>query len=273
MNGEWVIFFSLEMSTLSLARRLFAIHSEISGNKVRDADLDEIEEKVFYQFIDYLKTINFYIVDKSGANIAYIKEVCRQFKKKYDKHIRLPNTAPKDEKGKRVYIDYLSLLQGINSYQKKTEVVAQASPELKQLAKELDCPMFVLSQLNRAVETRGGDKRPQLSDLRESGAVEQDADIVIFLYRDEYYGITEDNEGHSTKGVAEVIFKKHRNGALDIVKTFFYKEFTKFKNLDELPSGYGDDTNQQFDDFNKSIQDPMDEWTKQLEDFEKRNLH
>jgi replicative DNA helicase len=101
------------------------------------------------------------------------------------------------------------------------------------MAKELSVPVIALSQLSRAVETRGGNKRPQLSDLRESGAIEQDADIVSFIYRPEYYGILEDEEGQSLKSVAEFIVAKHRNGALDTVKIKFTDTFAKFSNLDD----------------------------------------
>ena len=105
---------------------------------------------------------------------------------------------------------------------------------MKGIAKELNVPVLALSQLSRGVETRGGDKRPQLSDLRESGSIEQDADIVMFLYRPEYYKITVDEDGMPTQGVGEVIIAKHRNGALENVRTRFIDKFIKFVELDEM---------------------------------------
>jgi len=134
-----------------------------------------------------------------------------------------------------VVIDYLQLMSG--SMDKKSgnreQEISSISRALKGMAKELNIPVIALSQLSRAVETRGGEKRPMLSDLRESGAIEQDADIVSFIYRPEYYDITED-EGMSLKGVAEIIVAKHRNGALDTIKLRFIDHFAKFTNLDEF---------------------------------------
>ncbi|MEM7109426.1 MAG: DnaB-like helicase C-terminal domain-containing protein, partial [Bacteroidota bacterium] len=114
----------------------------------------------------------------------------------------------------------------------REQEIASISRALKGIAKELDVPVIALSQLSRAVETRGGDKRPQLSDLRESGSIEQDADMVMFLYRPEYYGITEDESGMPTQGTGEVIISKHRNGSLENVGLKFIGKFTKFTDLD-----------------------------------------
>ena len=116
----------------------------------------------------------------------------------------------------------------------REQEIATISRSLKGLAKELEIPVIALSQLSRAVETRGGDKRPQLSDLRESGAIEQDADMVMFIHRPEYYNITEDENGASTLGVAELIIAKHRNGPVDSAKTRYIGQFTKFTDLDML---------------------------------------
>ena len=125
----------------------------------------------------------------------------------------------------------------------REQEIASISRALKNIAKELNVPVIALSQLSRAVETRGGDKRPQLSDLRESGSIEQDADMVMFLYRPEYYGITEDENGMAMQGVGEVIIAKHRNGSLDTVQLKFIGKFTKFADLDGQggfePGGYG----------------------------------
>src|SRR5690606_10225545 len=116
------------------------------------------------------------------------------------------------------------------------------SRALKSMAKELEVPVIALSQLSRAVETRSSDKRPQLSDLRESGAIEQDADLVSFIYRPEYYDIHSDEMDQSLEGIAEIIVAKHRNGATDTVKLKFIKEYTRFENLDEFAfPGFGDE--------------------------------
>jgi replicative DNA helicase len=114
----------------------------------------------------------------------------------------------------------------------REQEIASISRSLKNLAKELDVPVIALSQLSRAVETRGGEKRPQLSDLRESGSIEQDADMVIFLYRPEYYGLTTDEAGNSIAGIGEVILAKNRSGSLDTVQLRFVGKFTKFMDLD-----------------------------------------
>jgi replicative DNA helicase len=115
----------------------------------------------------------------------------------------------------------------------REQEISSISRSLKNVAKDLEVPVIALSQLSRAVETRGGNKKPQLSDLRESGAIEQDADLVVFLYRPEYYEILEDNEGQSLNGIAEVIVAKHRNGALVDIYLRFVSQYAKFLNLDE----------------------------------------
>jgi replicative DNA helicase len=134
-------------------------------------------------------------------------------------------------------IDYLQLMSGDSTKSgggsgNREQEIASISRALKNIAKELNVPVIALSQLSRAVETRGGDKRPQLSDLRESGSIEQDADMVMFLYRPEYYGITEDENGIPTTNVGEVIIAKHRNGSLETVPLKFVGRFTKFSDLD-----------------------------------------
>jgi replicative DNA helicase len=141
-----------------------------------------------------------------------------------------------------IIIDYLQLMTGHSDGNKgfggnREQEIASISRALKMLAKELSVPVIALSQLSRAVETRGGDKKPQLSDLRESGSIEQDADMVCFLYRPEYYGITEDEMGNPTQGVGEVIIAKHRNGSIGSVALKFIGKFTKFSDLD---GGFGD---------------------------------
>ena len=135
-----------------------------------------------------------------------------------------------------VIIDYLQLMTagGSKGAGNREQEISTISRSIKEIAKELNIPIIALSQLSRSVEQRGGDKRPVLSDLRESGAIEQDADIVSFIYRPEYYGLMEDEEGNSNQGVSEIIIAKHRNGALDRVRLRFIGEYARFDNLESF---------------------------------------
>jgi replicative DNA helicase len=165
-----------------------------------------------------------FVDDTPALSILELRAKCRKLKAQHDIQM--------------IVIDYLQLMSGDskggNFGGNREQEIASISRALKKIAKELSVPVIALSQLSRAVETRGGDKRPQLSDLRESGAIEQDADMVMFLYRPEYYGITEDEDQNSTQGVGEVIIAKHRNGSLDTVKLRFIGRFTKFTDLDNF---------------------------------------
>ncbi|HEX8299227.1 MAG TPA: DnaB-like helicase C-terminal domain-containing protein, partial [Rubricoccaceae bacterium] len=145
-----------------------------------------------------------------------------------------------------VIVDYLQLMHGTSQTQgNREQEIAQISRSLKGLAKELNVPVIALAQLSRAVETRGGDKRPQLSDLRESGSIEQDADVVMFIYRAERYGITVDEAGNSTEGLGELLIGKQRNGPIGDVKVAFVNQFARFENLtsyvaSDTDGGYGE---------------------------------
>jgi len=218
--GKGVALFSLEMSNVQLVQRLISMEAEISGSKMRSGQLEDYEWTQLNGVIEKMSEVPIFIDDTAGINIFELRAKCRRLKMQHD--IQL------------VVIDYLQLMSGGGDKQgNREQEISMISRGLKSLAKELSVPVIALSQLSRAVETRGGTKRPQLSDLRESGAIEQDADIVSFIYRPEYYGILEDEEGNSLKGTGEIIIAKHRNGALDTVKLRFTDKFAKFTNLDD----------------------------------------
>jgi replicative DNA helicase len=216
-----VALFSLEMSSLQLVQRLISAEAEIEGSKLRNAKLEPHEWVQLQQAIEKLSEVPIYIDDTAGINIFELRAKCRRMKQQHD--IQL------------IIIDYLQLMTGGSDNKKsgtREQEISMISRSLKSLSKELNVPVIALSQLSRAVETRNNSRRPQLSDLRESGAIEQDADIVTFIYRPEYYGITEE-DGMSNKGVAELIIAKHRNGALEDVRLRFIEKFAKFVNLDD----------------------------------------
>ena len=220
--GKGVAMFSLEMSNLQFVQRLIAGEAEISGSKLRTGKLEEYEWQQVHSAIEKMSSAPIYIDDTPGINIFELRAKCRRLKTQHD--IQL------------IIIDYLQLMSGAPDGKgggNREQEISAISRALKGLAKELSVPIIALSQLSRAVETRGGTKRPMLSDLRESGAIEQDADIVSFIYRPEYYKIEEDEDGTSLKGVAEIIIAKHRNGALDTVKLKFIDQYAKFANLDD----------------------------------------
>jgi replicative DNA helicase len=174
-----------------------------------------------------LSEADIFIDDTPGLSVLELRAKCRRLKAEHDVGL--------------VIVDYLQLMQasgGLRNNANREQEIAHISRSLKGLAKELDLPVVALSQLNRAVENRGGDKRPQLSDLRESGSIEQDADVVSFIYRAERYGITVDEQGNSTEGIAEIIIEKQRNGPIGTVELAFVKQYARFENL---TSRYDDD--------------------------------
>ncbi|MCL4109207.1 UNVERIFIED_CONTAM: hypothetical protein GTU68_062975 [Idotea baltica] len=220
-----VALFSLEMSSLQLVQRLISMEAEISSRKLRNGQLEPHEWQQLHSAVEKLSTVPIYIDDTPAINSFELRAKCRRLKMQHD--IQL------------VIIDYLQLMSGSVDNKKsgnREQEISSISRAIKGMAKELNIPVIALSQLSRAVETRGGEKRPMLSDLRESGAIEQDADIVSFIYRPEYYDITE-SEGVSLKGIAEIIVAKHRNGALDTVKLKFIDHFAKFANLETFDFG------------------------------------
>ncbi len=215
-----VAFFSLEMSSGQLVNRLIVSESEIPHEKIRNGNLSAHEWAQLTVKISDLQNSKIYIDDTPALSIFELRAKCRRLKAQYDIDI--------------IIIDYLQLMSGpTDARGNREQEVSTISRSLKAIAKELDVPIIALSQLNRSVETRGGYKRPQLSDLRESGAIEQDADMVLFIHRPEYYGFLEDEEGNSLVGLAEIIVAKHRNGAVGDIKLRFRKEQAKFSDLDD----------------------------------------
>lgn len=219
---QGVAVFSLEMSSLQLVNRLISSETGISGEKLRKGNLADHEYQQLHSQIGKLAEAPIYIDDTPGLSVFELRAKCRRLKAQHD--IQL------------VVIDYLQLMTAAGAGSREQEI-STISRSIKSIAKELNVPIIALSQLSRSVETRGGDKRPMLSDLRESGAIEQDADIVTFIYRPEYYGITEDEEGNSVTGTGEIIIAKHRNGSLENVRLRFIANQAKFDNLETFDFG------------------------------------
>ncbi|MFC5271621.1 replicative DNA helicase [Adhaeribacter terreus] len=216
-----VAIFSLEMSSLQLVNRLISAEAELDSEKIKKGNLEEYEWAQLNHKIAKLSEAPIYIDDTPGLSIRELRTKCRRLKAHHDIQM--------------VIIDYLQLMTGSTDGKgpgNREQEIASISRALKMIAKELSVPVIALSQLSRAVETRGGDKKPMLSDLRESGSIEQDADMVVFLYRPEYYKITEDEMGNPTAGTGEVIIAKHRNGSLENVILKFIGKYTKFADLD-----------------------------------------
>lgn len=223
--GKGVAIFSLEMSNIQLVQRLISLEAEISGEKLRNGQLQDYEWQQLQTTIEKLSDAPIFIDDTPGLNIFELRAKCRRLKMQHD--IQL------------VIIDYLQLMSGSSDNRggNREQEVSAISRSLKGMAKELGVPVIALSQLSRAVEVRGGAKRPQLSDLRESGSIEQDADMVAFIYRPEYYQILEDEDGSSLKGVAEIIFAKNRHGSTDTIKLRWVGDYAKFTDLDDPDFG------------------------------------
>ncbi|MCK8493950.1 MULTISPECIES: replicative DNA helicase [Spirosoma] len=220
-HGKPVAIFSLEMSSVQLVNRLISAEAEIDSEKIRKGTLAPHEWTQLHHKIQRLTEAPIFIDDTPALSILELRAKCRRLKAQHDIQM--------------VVIDYLQLMSGDTSGKgggNREQEIASISRALKNLAKELNVPVIALSQLSRAVETRGGDKKPQLSDLRESGSIEQDADMVCFLYRPEYYNITQDENGNSTAGIGEVIIAKNRSGSLDTIQLRFINKFTKFCDLD-----------------------------------------
>lgn len=228
-----VAIFSLEMSSLQLVNRLISAEAELDSDKIKKGTLADHEWQQLNHKITDLSAAPIYIDDTPALSIRELRTKCRRLRSQKDVQL--------------IIVDYLQLMSGNTDGRggNREQEIASISRALKGIAKELNVPVLALSQLSRSVETRGGEKRPQLSDLRESGSIEQDADMVIFLYRPEYYGLDQDAEGNSTQGVGEVIIAKHRNGSLETVQLKFIGRFTKFADLDSEGGGSFDSSGYQ----------------------------
>lgn len=217
-----VVVFSLEMSSVQLVNRLISGETEIEQEKIRKGTLEEWEWQQIHSKIGRLEQAPLIIDDTPSLNIFEFRAKCRRLKAQHD--IQL------------IIIDYLQLMQGKADGKgggNREQEIGSISRALKTVAKELNVPVIALSQLSRAVENRpGGSKRPMLSDLRESGSIEQDADMVLFLYRPEYYGLDVDEDNNPTQGVGEVIIAKHRNGETGRVRLRFVGKYVKFQDLE-----------------------------------------
>lgn len=223
-----VAFFSLEMSSVQLITRLISSETGLSSEKLRTGRLEKHEWEQLNVKVKALETAPLYIDDTPSLSIFDLRAKARRLASQHNI--------------KMIIIDYLQLMTagGTQKGGNREQEISTISRNLKALAKELNVPVIALSQLSRAVETRGGSKRPILSDLRESGAIEQDADIVSFIYRPEYYKIDEwdDEERSPTAGQAEFIVAKHRNGGLENIRLKFLGHLGKFDNLDDFDSPF-----------------------------------
>ena len=210
-NNETVAIFSLEMSKEQLVNRLFAMESRVDSQLLRTGNLSDGDWANLIEAAGVIGRSNMIIDDTPGISVSELRSKCRKFKLEHNLGI--------------IMIDYLQLMQGSKRSESRQQEISDISRSLKEIARELQVPVVALSQLSRAVEQRP-DHRPMLSDLRESGAIEQDADVVMFLYRDDYY-----NHDSEKKDVAEVIIAKQRNGAIGTIELAWLPRFTKFANM------------------------------------------
>jgi replicative DNA helicase len=224
--GYAVAFFSLEMPKEQLAARLLASEARVNMGDIRKGTIRREDWSRLTEAAARLSAMPIWLDDTPGLTLMDLRAKVRRLQAEIN---RSAGHAPGTKKLGLVAIDYLQLMQGRREAGSREQEISELSRGLKHLAKELQVPVMALSQLNRSVETRNlKDKRPQLSDLRESGAIEQDADAIMFIYRDDYY-----NQNSEEPGVAEVIVAKQRNGPTGVVKTRFVKEYTRFDNLEQ----------------------------------------
>ena len=216
MHGHTVAFFSLEMSKEQLVQRMLCSEGGIDSQRLRTGQLEDADWDRLINTADRVSKASIYIDDTAGINVMDLRSKARRLKAEHGLDL--------------IVIDYLQLMQGRarSSSDNRQQEISEISRSLKALARELDVPVVALSQLSRSVESRTV-KKPMLSDLRESGSLEQDADIVMFLYREDYY-----DQETERKNITEVIIAKHRNGPIGTIELFFQKEFTKFRDLSRM---------------------------------------
>lgn len=222
-----VAVFSLEMSMEQLALRMLCSIGRIDSQRIRTGRLHKRDWPNLTRATGILSDAKIYIDDTPGLSVLEMRAKARRLKSEFNLGL--------------VVIDYLQLMQGRSNSENRAQEISEISRSLKAMAKELDVPVIALSQLNRSLESRP-DKRPKLSDLRESGAIEQDADVIIFIYRDEVYRPAEDNPN---RGIAEIIVGKQRNGPIGTIKLTFLAEYTSFETYSNIqepmgPGSYGD---------------------------------
>lgn len=234
-----VAFFSLEMGAGQIVKRMLAATTEVTMNAITKGHMQEHEFVQMTQRMNKLASAPIFLDDQAALNIFELRAKARRLKQRHNIQM--------------IIIDYLQLMQAtIDKGGNREQEISKISRDLKALAKELDIPIIALSQLNRSVESRKESKVPQLSDLRESGAIEQDADMVMFLYRPEYYGINNDAMGQALEGETHIHIAKHRNGSTDTVKVRFLKEFQKF--VDMPDENFGGSMSGGFTPFNDNPQ-------------------
>jgi replicative DNA helicase len=210
-DNKSVAMFSLEMSKEQLVNRLLSLESKVNSQSIRTGNMKDDEWERLIESADVIGRSNLIIDDTPGISIGELRSKCRRFKIEYDIQM--------------IIIDYLQLMSGSGKTESRQQEISDISRSLKALARELHVPVIALSQLSRQVEQRP-DHRPMLSDLRESGAIEQDADVVMFIYRDDYY-----NKDTELKNVAEIIIAKQRNGAIGTINLAWLPDYTQFANL------------------------------------------
>lgn len=218
-QNKSVAIFSLEMSKEQLVNRMFSLESSVDAQKLRVGQLNDQEWERLIESAGVIGRSNLIIDDTPGISISELRSKCRKFKLEHNLSM--------------IIIDYLQLMSGSGRSDSRQQEISDISRSLKSVARELSVPVLALSQLSRAVEQRP-DHRPMLSDLRESGAIEQDADVVMFIYRDDYY-----NHDTDKKGVSEIIIAKQRNGPIGTIELAWLPEYTKFANLEHSRSYEG----------------------------------
>lgn len=211
--NQTVAIFSLEMSKEQLVNRLFSLESRVDSQHLRTGNLSDMDWEKLIESAGVIGKSNLIIDDTPGISISELRSKCRKYKLEHNLQL--------------IIIDYLQLMSGSGrGSESRQQEISDISRSLKALARELNVPVIALSQLSRAVEQRP-DHRPMLSDLRESGAIEQDADVVMFIYRDDYY-----NKDTDKKGIAEIIIAKQRNGPIGTIELVWLPDYTKFANME-----------------------------------------